>query len=233
MDQGFQLRSSDFTHHIFWFVDDTNMYRATVGNLPRRAVNGVVFVFNPLTGQLFMRVSHTSEWAAGQRPPGRLAKTRAAEEVAHLVRSMPLPERKKQIVMASEEMLEPLEARLHDFPKLAVKASKPLLPLPALLKIPFFDDLVRKAKEPRMFSFRVYDDWLKSVSPGTAFSRLYLILQALDANNKMAYMFKKPNQNRIWPSLTGDQWLALEFVLRGRMLFTLNTSTPTHRRVTI
>ncbi|KAK3038315.1 hypothetical protein RJ639_031411 [Escallonia herrerae] len=220
MDQGFQLHSSDFTHHIFWFVNDTNIHRATVGNLPRRAVNGVVFVFNPRTGQLFMRVSHTSEWAAGQRPPGRLAKTRAAEEVAHLVRSMPLPERKKQIVMASEEMLEPLEARLHDVLKVAVKASKPLLPLPALLKIPFFDNFVRKSKEPHC------------VSPGTAFSRLYLILQALDANNKMAYMFKKPNQNHIWPSLTGDQWLALEFVLRGRMLFTLksqHTTTNTSR----
>ncbi|KAK3030762.1 hypothetical protein RJ639_036566 [Escallonia herrerae] len=137
---------------------------STINDLVVEAKKTRTFVLNAYW-QLFIRVSHTSEWAAGQRPPGRLAKTRAAEEVAHLVRSMPLPERKKQIVMASEEMLEPLEARLHDVPKVAVKASKPLLPLPALLKIPFLDDLVRKAKEPRMFSFNVYDDRLKSVSP--------------------------------------------------------------------
>ena len=42
-------------------------------------------IFNPRTGQLFLKIIHTSVWA-GQKRLGQLAKWKTAEEVAALIR---------------------------------------------------------------------------------------------------------------------------------------------------
>jgi hypothetical protein len=49
------------------FVDDTNVYRVTIhktfeGNLTTKPINGAIFIFNPRTGQLFLKIIHT-RWA--------------------------------------------------------------------------------------------------------------------------------------------------------------------------
>ena len=72
---------------IIWFVDDTNVYRVTIhktfeGNLTTKPINGAIFIFNPRTGQLFLKIIHTSVWA-GQKRLGQLAKWKTAEEVSH------------------------------------------------------------------------------------------------------------------------------------------------------
>jgi hypothetical protein len=56
-----------FSNQIIWFVDDTNVYRVTIhktfeGNLTTKPINGAIFIFNPRTGQLFLKV-HTQEYA--------------------------------------------------------------------------------------------------------------------------------------------------------------------------
>ncbi|RRT51648.1 hypothetical protein B296_00043432 [Ensete ventricosum] len=64
-----------------------------------------------------------------------------------------------------------------------------------------------------MVLFNIYDDWLKSVSSYTAFSRLILILRALHVNNDKAKMLLRPDKtvvtqpHHIWPSLTDDEWM--------------------------
>ena len=50
------------------------------------------------TGQLFLKITHTSVWA-GQKRLGQLAKWKTAEEVAALIRSMPVEEQPKQIIV--------------------------------------------------------------------------------------------------------------------------------------
>ncbi|CAI9103862.1 OLC1v1002436C1 [Oldenlandia corymbosa var. corymbosa] len=77
-----------FNNQLIWFVDDTNVYRVTIhktfeGNLTTKPINGAIFIFNPRTGQLFLKVIHTSIWA-GQKRLGQLAKWKTAEEVAAL-----------------------------------------------------------------------------------------------------------------------------------------------------
>jgi pre-mRNA-processing factor 8 len=67
-----------FSNQIIWFVDDTNVYRVTIhktfeGNLTTKPINGAIFIFNPRTGQLFLKIIHTSVWA-GQKRLGQLAK---------------------------------------------------------------------------------------------------------------------------------------------------------------
>lgn len=79
-------------------------------------------------------------------------------------------------------MLDPLEVHLLDFPNIVITGSELQLPFQAALKIEKFGDLILKATEPQMLLFNLYDDWLKTISSYTAFSRLILILRALHVN---------------------------------------------------
>jgi pre-mRNA-processing factor 8 len=211
-----------FSNQITWFVDDTNVYRVTIH---KTFENGVVLILNPMTGQLFLKVIDTSVWA-GQKRIGHLAKWKTAEEVAALVRSLPVEEQPKQVIVTRNVMLEPLEAHLLDFPNIGIRGIELKLPFQAFLKIEKFWELVLKAtEEPQMvLTFNIYDDWLKSISSYTAFSRLCLILRALHLNNEKAKMLLKPDEtivtepDHIWPSLSDDQWMKVEVALRDLIL---------------
>ena len=37
------------------------------GNLTTKPINGAIFIFNPHTGQLFLKIIHTSVWAGLKR----------------------------------------------------------------------------------------------------------------------------------------------------------------------
>ncbi|GKB09778.1 pre-mRNA-processing-splicing factor 8A-like protein [Tanacetum coccineum] len=184
-----------FSNQLIWFVDDTNVYRVTMhktfeGNLTTKPINGAIFIFNPRTGQLFLKIIHTSVWA-GQKRLGQLAKWKTAEEVAALVRSLPVEEQPKQVIVTRKGMLDPLEVHLLDFPNIVIKGSELQLPFQECMKIEKFGDMILKATEPQMVLFNIYDDWLESNSSYTAFSRLILILRALHVNNEKAKMLLK------------------------------------------
>jgi pre-mRNA-processing factor 8 len=92
-----------FSNQTIWFIDDTNVYRVTIhktfeGNLTTKPINGAICIFNPRTGQLFLKIIHTSVWA-GQKRLGQLAKWKTAEEVAALIRSLPVEEQPKQVIV--------------------------------------------------------------------------------------------------------------------------------------
>jgi hypothetical protein len=77
-----------------------------VGNT--KPINGAIFIFNPRTGQLFLKIIHTSVWA-GQKRLGQLAKWKTAEETAALIRALPTEEQPKQIIVTRKGLLDPLE----------------------------------------------------------------------------------------------------------------------------
>jgi pre-mRNA-processing factor 8 len=217
-----------FSNQTIWFVDDTNVYRVTIhktfeGNLTTKPINGAIFIFNPRTGQLFLKVIHTSVWA-GQKRLGQLAKWKTAEEVAALVRSLPVEEQPKQIIVTRKGMLDPLEVHLLDFPNIVIKGSELQMPFQACMKIEKFGDLILKATEPQMALFNIYDDWLKTISSYTAFSRLILILRALHVNNDKAKMLLKPDKtivtqpHHVWPDLSDEQWIKVEIALKDLIL---------------
>ena len=187
-----------FSNQIIWFVDDTNVYRVTIhktfeGNLTTKPINGAIFIFNPRTGQLFLKIIHTSVWA-GQKRLGQLAKWKTAEEVAALIRSLPIEEQPKQIIVTRKGMLDPLEVHLLDFPNIMIKGSELQLPFQSCLKVEKFGDLILKATEPQMVLFNIYDDWLKTISSYTAFSRLLLILRAFHVNQERCKAHPAPRQ---------------------------------------
>lgn len=72
--------------------------------------------------------------------------------------------------------------------------------------------------------FNLYDDWLKSISSYTAFSRLVLILRALHVNHERARVILKPNKttitqpNHIWPTLSDEEWIKVEVQLKDLIL---------------
>lgn len=223
-----QNYSELFANQVIWFVDDTNVYRVTIhktfeGNLVTKPINGAVFILNPRTGELYLKIIHTSVWQ-GQKRLSQLAKWKTAEETAALIRSLPIEEQPKQLIVTRKGMLDPLETHCLDFPNVVIKGSDLQLPFQALLKIEKFGDLILKATEPQMVLFNVYDDWLRSVSPHTAFSRLILILRALHVNNERTKVILRPSvdiqtePHHVWPTLSAEDWLGVEGALKDLIL---------------
>ncbi|KAL4890786.1 NUC071 domain-containing protein [Aspergillus ambiguus] len=223
-----QNYSELFSPQIQLFIDDTNVYRVTIhktfeGNLTTKPINGAIFIFNPRTGQLFLKIIHTSVWA-GQKRLGQLAKWKTAEEVAALIRSLPVEEQPKQLIVTRKGLLDPLEVHLLDFPNISIRASELQLPFQAAMKVEKLADMILKATEPQMVLFNLYDEWLKSISPYTAFSRLVLILRALHVNIDKAKIILRPDktvitqEHHIWPSLSDEDWIKVEVQLRDLIL---------------
>eukprot|EP00392_Amoebophrya_sp_AT5.2_P007183 g7197.t1 len=217
-----------FSSQIIWFVDDTNVYRVTIhrtfeGNMTTKPVNGAIFIFNPRTGQLFLKIIHTSVWA-GQKRLAQLARWKTAEEVAALIRSLPPEEQPRQIIVTRKGMLDPLEVHLLDFPNIVIKGSELMLPFMSCMSIEKFGDLILKATQPEMVLFNLYDDWLKTISPYTAFSRLLLILRALRVQADRTKVILRPDkttitqQHHVWPTLTEQEWMQVEVQMRDLIL---------------
>lgn len=223
-----QNYSELFSNQIQLFIDDTNVYRVTIhktfeGNLTTKPINGAIFIFNPKTGQLFLKIIHTSVWA-GQKRLGQLAKWKTAEEVAALIRSLPVEEQPKQLIVTRKGLLDPLEVHLLDFPNISIRASELQLPFQAAMKVEKLADMILRATEPQMVLFNLYDDWLKTISSYTAFSRLILILRALHVNPDKTKITLRPDktvitqEHHIWPSLSDEDWIKVEVQLRDLIL---------------
>ncbi|KAA0160516.1 hypothetical protein FNF31_04225 [Cafeteria roenbergensis] len=223
-----QNYSELFSRASTWFVDDTNVYRMTIhktfdGNITTKAINGAIIIVNPRTGQLFLKIIHTSAWA-GQKRRSALAKWKTAEEVAVLTRSMPASEQPKQIIVTRKGMLDPLEVHLLDFPNIVIKGSDLQLPFQSILKVEKLGDMVVQATKPDMLLFNLYDDWLGSISPFTAFTRLVLILRALHVSTDRTKEVLRPDTTtvtqpqHVWPTMTDDEWTKVEVQLKDLIL---------------
>ncbi|PGH17961.1 pre-mRNA-processing-splicing factor 8 [Helicocarpus griseus UAMH5409] len=223
-----QNYSELFSNQIQLFIDDTNVYRVTIhktfeGNLTTKPINGAIFIFNPRTGQLFLKIIHTSVWA-GQKRLGQLAKWKTAEEVAALIRSLPVEEQPKQLIVTRKGLLDPLEVHLLDFPNISIRASELQLPFQAAMKVEKLADMILRATEPQMVLFNLYDEWLKTISSYTAFSRLILILRALHVNSDKTKILLRPDktvitqEHHIWPTLSDEDWIKVEVQLRDLIL---------------
>ncbi|KAI1661879.1 PROCN-domain-containing protein [Daldinia decipiens] len=223
-----QNYSELFSNQTKLFIDDTNVYRVTIhktfeGNLTTKPINGAIFIFNPRTGQLFLKIIHTSVWA-GQKRLGQLAKWKTAEEVAALIRSLPVEEQPKELIVTRKGLLDPLEVHLLDFPNISIRASELQLPFQAAMKVEKLGDMILRATEPQMVLFNLYDEWLKSISSYTAFSRLVLILRALHVNPDKTKLILRPDKtvitqvHHIWPTLSDEDWIKVETQLRDLIL---------------
>lgn len=75
-----------------------------------------------------------------------------------------------------------------------------------------------------MVLFNIYDDWLKSISSYTAFSRLVLILRGLHVNTDKVKQILRPDKtvitepHHVWPTLNNEQWIKVEVALKDLIL---------------
>lgn len=195
-----------------WFVHEAaNVYPVTIHESP---INGAIFAFNPSTGKLFLKIN--------------IHKANTKQEVAALLRSLPVGEHPKRIFVNVHKGM--LDHPPKGFPNIVMKGSELELPFQACLKTENFVNLMKlKANSTdhqhmvNIFSFNVYDDWLKRILSYTAFNRIVLILRAFDVNNEEAKMLLEPNDattepDHIWPSLTEDQWVKVEVALKDLIL---------------
>jgi pre-mRNA-processing factor 8 len=133
-------------------------------------------------------------------------------------------EQPKQVIVTRKGMLDPLEVHLLDFPNIVIKGSELQLPFQACLKLEKFGDLILRATQPQMVLYSIYDDWLKSISSYTAFSRCILLLRALHVNQEKAKIILRPNiatvtePHHIWPTLSDEEWIKVEIALRDLIL---------------
>jgi pre-mRNA-processing factor 8 len=217
-----------FSNIPYWIVDHSSVYRVNIyktheGDLTTKPINGALLIFNPKTGQLYLKVIHTSLWL-GQKRLGQLAKTKSGEEVTELIKCLPKDELPEQIIVTNKLMVNPLEVSLVEFPNIQVKHSElKHIPFQACLKIDKLNDLVLNATEPQMGIFNLYDDWLNIVSGYTAFLRLVLILKALHVNHSMAkaIIFKENSvvlEQHTLPNLKDEEWVKVEIELRNLIL---------------
>ena len=174
---------------------------------------------------------------------GQLAKWKTAEEVAALIRSLPVEEQPKQLIVTRKGLLDPLEVHLLDFPNISIRASELQLPFQAAMKVEKLGDMILRATEPQMRLYNLYDEWLKSISSYTAFSRLVLILRALHVNQDKTKLLLRPDksvitqEHHIWPTLSDDDWVKVEVQLRDLILNdygkknNVNTSSLTNSEI--
>jgi pre-mRNA-processing factor 8 len=117
-----------------------------------------------------------------------------------------------------------LEVHLLDFPNISIRASELQLPFQAAMKVEKLADMILRATEPQMVLFNLYDEWLKTISSYTAFSRLVLILRALHVNPEKTKMVLRPDKtvitqdHHIWPTLSDEDWIKVEVQLRDLIL---------------
>ena len=90
----------------------------------------------------------------GSLPDGPHARAQhdaaLSPQVAALIRSLPVEEQPKQIIVTRKGMLDPLEVHLLDFPNSMIKGSELQLPFQSCLKVERFGDLILKATEPQV-----------------------------------------------------------------------------------
>ncbi|CDK28553.1 unnamed protein product [Kuraishia capsulata CBS 1993] len=236
-----------FNQETKLFVDDKNVYRVVShstfeGNTAVKVLNGALFILNPRSGQLFLKIIHSSVFA-GQKRRTQLSKWKSAEEVAALVRSLPREEQPSQIIITRKGIKDPLEVHMLDFPNISIRPSELHLPFGAALKIDKLLDIVSTAKEPQMVLFNMYDDWMKRSSPYTAFNRLVVLMRALDVNSEKTKLILRPDssiitqEHHIWPTLSEDQWREVESQLGDLILtdyskkYNVNISSLTENEI--
>ena len=135
-----------------------------------------------------------------------------------------MQEQPKQLIVTRKGLLDPLEVHLLDFPNISIRASELQLPFQAAMKVEKLGDMILKATEPKMILCNLYDDWPKSVSSYTCFSRLILILRALHVNTDKTKLLLRPDKtvitqdHHIWPSLSDEDWIKVEVQLRDLIL---------------
>lgn len=203
-----------------WIVDDSATYVTSEQPTPDggkkfKSENGAVLVFEPVSGSLKMSVVHKSVFA-GQKRRSKLAREKAAEEIASWLRSCPPSERPGKIIVTRSRFRQTLHNMLVlDYPNIIIGQSDLNLPLPMVLRHSRLVELRIAAMESKGWEFCIYDDWQQSLQfqPITCFNLLNLILRGYHINLQRTRQILVPDLHvevspaHFWPTYaTRQEW---------------------------
>uniref|UniRef100_G0U334 Protein kinase A catalytic subunit n=1 Tax=Trypanosoma vivax (strain Y486) TaxID=1055687 RepID=G0U334_TRYVY len=200
-----------------WIVDDSATYVTSEqptaeGGRKFRSENGAVLLFEPTTGQLKLSIVHKSVFA-GQKRRTKLAREKAAEEIASWLRSVPASQRPGKIIVTRSRFRQTLHNMLAlDYPNIIVGQSDLNLAIPMVLRHSRLADLRISATESKGWEFCLYDDWLRQFQPATCFNLLNLILRGYHVNLSRTRETLEPDlhvevhHSHFWPTYTREEW---------------------------
>ncbi|KAH9601384.1 PRO8NT domain [Trypanosoma melophagium] len=200
-----------------WIVDDSATYVTSEqptaeGGRKFRSENGAVLIFEPITGQLKLSVVHKSVFA-GQKRRTKLAREKAAEEIASWLRSTPASQRPGKIIVTRSRFRQTLHNMLVlDYPNIIIGQSDLNLAIPMILRHSRLADLRISATESKGWEFCLYDDWLQQFQPATCFNLLNLILRGYHVNLSRTRETLVPDlhvevhHSHFWPTYTRMEW---------------------------
>ena len=224
--------SDIFKIGISWLIDDSLFYRVSVhqtllGNIKTKPINGVITIFIPKNGNLILRIINSNIWKQ-QKRLSQLARWKASEEIFNFLKIIPSEELPDQLILLRKTLKEPLEIQLVEFPTILVRCSNFKISFQSLLTLRKINEKISSNKTHETIFFNLYDNWIKSVSPFTAFSRLVLILRGLELNKEktkkiLGLSLEFSYKTNFWPLFTDEEWVKNEIFLKDLVLeeFTL------------
>ncbi|CCW68908.1 unnamed protein product [Phytomonas sp. Hart1] len=201
-----------------WIVDDSATYVTSEQPTPDggrkfKSENGAVLIFEPVSGQLRMSVVHKSVFS-GMKRRSKLAREKAAEEIASWLRSTPPNERPGKIIVTRSRFRQTLHNMLVlDHPNLIIGQSELNLPLPMILRHTRLVNLRITATESKGWEFCLYDEWQMSLQfqPITCFNLLNLVLRGYHVNLMRTRQILVPDlhvevsASNFWPTFGSRQ----------------------------
>ncbi|KAG9389487.1 PROCN (NUC071) domain [Carpediemonas membranifera] len=222
-----------------WLVDDTHVNRVSFqttaqGNVVRRNMNGATLCFEPGSGIARLRVV-TPEAFAGLSKVGIVAKNKAAEDVAAMMRDLSADISPTELVVMREGTLEPMLRTVQtEHPNAVIRGTELALPVAVVCTLDTVNAAINSAAKPVTLMYHLYDDWTAendadgndkdAIQTSTAFYRLMLILRAMHLNAEQAHAILRPDvsvpvkQGHMWPSHSTEAWQDVEAALLDLIL---------------
>lgn len=216
-----------FQSGIFWIIDDSLFYRVSVhqtllGNIKTKPINGAVIIFLPKNGNLILRIISSNTWKQ-QKRLSQLARWKAAEEIFNFLQGVSSNEWPDQIILLRKTLLDPLEIHLIEYPSILIKCSNFRISFQSLLKIKKIGKKISISNTNQTIFFNLYDNWINTVSPFTAFSRLVLILRGFEVDEKkmkkiLGISLNLIEKDRFWPIFNDKEWIENEIIIKDLIL---------------
>jgi pre-mRNA-processing factor 8 len=208
-------------------VDDSSFFRVTIqksyeGNLTTMPINGAMFALDPKSGRLLVSVIERSLWSRPRRSKNEINMefVSAFQGVLQCAQSMEPSLRPQKVVLTRLQLYDRLRESEASF-SMPIVTSSLLFSFSSFLRVPKLSDIVLKADGNCSFSVNAYDNWLETISSYTAFSRLHLILRALQVAPEAAEALLRSENippNMLWPQWSDEKWIEIEKALKIAIL---------------
>ncbi|CAC27035.1 splicing factor Prp8 [Guillardia theta] len=219
------LNIDDFFKKKCLIVDDSCLSNhLELQNLQKNKVinyhSGFLFIFNPINGLIYIKNLNCSKFN-NKKNFKDFSKIFLGNELVNFLKTCPKFELPLNIITLKKGLKEFLHLKLIEYPDINVYQAEIDIMFRNLLKLNIFKDKIHSKNKDDFFIIELYDNWLDSISPITAFTRLILILKSIELDNKKvinAVQNKELKNEKLWNSLSNLEWINTEIFLKNLIL---------------